>query len=38
MNMFPLYAFKFVTACVNVILLSSITAISDVIKGRCRNK
>jgi hypothetical protein len=45
MNMFPLYAFELVTACVNVLLLRSDTAISDLTllriphkKGRCRNK
>jgi NADH:ubiquinone oxidoreductase subunit B-like Fe-S oxidoreductase len=45
MNMFSLYVFKLVTACVNVILLSSDTSIVDQtrfsiprIKGRCCNK
>jgi hypothetical protein len=33
MNMFPLYAFKLVTACVNVLLLSADTAISDLTNG-----
>jgi hypothetical protein len=45
MNMFPLYAFKLVTACVNILLLSSDTSIADLTrfriprtKGRCCNK
>jgi hypothetical protein len=45
MNMFPLYAVKLVTTCVNVLLLSSDRAISDLtmfriprIEGRRRNK
>ena len=45
MNMFPLYAFKLVIACVNVLLLSSDRAISDQTmfriphrKGCCGNK
>ena len=45
MNLFPVYAFKLVIACVNVLLLSSDTSIVDLIrfripriKGRCCNK
>jgi hypothetical protein len=45
MNLFPVYAFKLVIACVNVLLLSSDRAISDQTmfrithrKGCCGNK